>query len=989
MEATDTDDYDLWDDFWDCCAPFLRAAQQEGESPDSIRRKVLLLPPALSVFLFFLLFLLYELVNYQTSGPIRISLSVVALITLLVVVVAGFKTKGLSNKTTQGAVTVLLVCCLCSDLVNVGSSEQWTIAILLMDCLLVTEGRGKLSWCCFCFVTVWLVIRTVEDAFRFGMYDEIPQWDNTTAAKEEGVSWGCTALILRLGVFTLDYILTRRFALGLERQKERLRLSIFVAEEVAHALVRFDLEHAQRLVVMNESMALKVPFQRLLQNLRMYRPYLPASVFAKGDEADFDEDNNESFGQLDSLELSSILPGQVSETIHNSPKKDESQKIVELREIHLVADETRLKERLEVGVRMRKGSLLRSMFDVSFLGLQESFELAAPYAEIVLEEVRSSGGIALDLRGTILLASWNTHLPCPRHALSATMCALSITRAITSSMLQFPFFCCALASGKLAVGSTGLEWQRSPFVLGGPIHQVEALTALCRCIGARILMTEAVHEATSSRVVSRLVDVMEAIPTPFESDEQELVSVYEIIESTLNPSFDKYTNAFTNFRKNNNEAAISLLVDHLRSSPDDRQALRLLKLAAAEIQSPGLIHQPYYRRVIGWQQLELAAEDVDHKTTDENGVSEEAKKLITKYTHSFLERRTDSCGALPSIIESKQQLLSALSKLDNANADDMASVSTSAKRLDDGIQNNYKFKDLQGALWYMSDKCLGKGSYGEVWLGMGEDGGLVAMKKLRLANQRASTDIGTGPSTGVLDTMTSSGSSDSSEYGSPLHSIVDTERVSEVKKEVELLSALQHENIVCYFSVLVTRGGVIICMEYVPGGSLQNLLEQFGTIPGTSAKRYIKDCLRGLKYLHNKNVTHRDFKPGNVLVQIDGQCKLSDFGASAVMGDVVGEKVVGTLLYMSPEACKGQAITAADIWAVGITLAQMLTGKHAYSNLTFEPHAFLFAVANGKTKPEIPPLSDADAVSFIESCLQRDHLDRPTADELLLDNYLV
>lgn len=373
------------------------------------------------------------------------------------------------------------------------------------------------------------------------------------------------------------------------------------------------------------------------------------------------------------------------------------------------------------------------------------------------------------------------------------------------------------------------------------------------------------------------------------------------------------------------------------------------------------------------------------------------------------------------------------------------------------------FTDRQGSVWRRSDKLLGKGSFGEVWLGMSEEGALVAMKMLRLhgavalqANARTESKEVGPPSTaqnpaGLVPSPRVDGEKKevdglervvSQELATPMpppasglnpkssddltkdqQQWQDTaasfftcswtpekdavanqptqapsgpggdaaavlEMVEEVLKEVNLLSTLRHDNIVCYMSSAVVQGHVVICMEYVPGGSLQTVLGQFGILTHSSVLRYTKDILNGLAFLHSNGVIHRDFKPGNVLLQVDGLCKLADFGASSALGDATGRKVVGTLLYMSPEACRGEACAASDCWAVGIAVIQMVTGRVPYNTKGLDPSSFLYKLARGQGLPEVPDELSEGARAFVAGCLSIDHLKRPTAEELLLHAFL-
>eukprot|EP01064_Diplonema_japonicum_P039052 TRINITY_DN969_c2_g1_i1.p1 TRINITY_DN969_c2_g1~~TRINITY_DN969_c2_g1_i1.p1 ORF type:complete len:965 (+),score=125.55 TRINITY_DN969_c2_g1_i1:347-2896(+) len=841
-------------------------------------------------------------------------------------------------------VCVLMIATILSDLVNVGLYEQWFIAVLLMDVLLLTNPDPRLAWTLYGMTMSWIVLRTAEDASRFGMYEHIPYNEDNQPRPAEGWSWGFPILVLRCGVFGLDHALTRRFAVGMKKERERLDTSVIMAEEVADALIRFDLIRAESLIS-SQDVAIKDSFIRLLENLKMYRPYLPPTIFCGGDEDAYlrKEDSNSYFVPIPGA----VMPNQDP----TSPASlTQTQTEIELEEITVT--DAKLRENLEVGVRVRKGSVLRTAFDTISLEVQDTFALVAPFAEVCLQEVKNWGGVVLHLNGSVLLAGWNTHLPCPRHSLHAVRCSLILGNSLTSSPTAFPHHCCVTACGRLAVGSTGTEFIRSPFVLGNPVVQVEAMSILCRPLDCTQIITEGVYEATRTQVNGRLIDVIPEIPCPYAGN-LDSIGLYELCDFF---PFERtqYMNAFIAFSVNKPES-VDLFQEYLKECPGDVQAARILKLALAARDRPEFLPIPYVRSMVGWKMLEQEAEGI---------LPEDVKALFS------FKREVKRVPELPPPMLEQDQLLKALH-------------AAASKR--NSMHDNFEFVDLEGSRWYRSGKSLGSGSFGEVWLGMGEDGGLVAMKWLAVS----------GPKDFDTITNLSKCSGESSKKSPSVRSMTSftdqrlKERLEEVKKEVELLSKLKHENIVCYLSVAAVQTSIVINMEYVPGGSLQNLLEQFGILPLSSVQRYVKDILKGFRYLHKTNVAHRDFKPGNVLVQIDGQCKLSDFGASAALSDVMGRNVVGTLLYMSPEACRGEADTSSDIWSLGITTAQMLSGELPYNVSEIEPHTFLYHLSKEREDflPVIPDLIDEDAKEFIKSCVLLNN--RPAADELLYHKFIV
>lgn len=261
-----------------------------------------------------------------------------------------------------------------------------------------------------------------------------------------------------------------------------------------------------------------------------------------------------------------------------------------------------------------------------------------------------------------------------------------------------------------------------------------------------------------------------------------------------------------------------------------------------------------------------------------------------------------------------------------------------------------------------------------MWLGMADDGGLCALKVVRIPDAEEAGGRGRRrrPAAGERE-------------------------LADLVTEVGILGRLRHDNVVCYMASAVVGSHVVLCMEYVPGGSLDAVLQQFGALAPSSVRRYVREILRGLAYLHAHDVVHRDFKPGNVLLQIDGTCKLADFGASAELKKMAGESgVVGTPLYMAPEAAKGAASAAGDVWGVGVALCEMLAGACPYrftDDFPYAPLVFIGALRDGRAAAmlELPAEGGpggAPAADFARRCLAPLPGARPGAAELLAHPFL-
>jgi serine/threonine protein kinase len=151
------------------------------------------------------------------------------------------------------------------------------------------------------------------------------------------------------------------------------------------------------------------------------------------------------------------------------------------------------------------------------------------------------------------------------------------------------------------------------------------------------------------------------------------------------------------------------------------------------------------------------------------------------------------------------------------------------------------------------------------------------------------------------------------------------------QREMQLAAGFAHPNLVRVLDMGEEGDGCYMVMELVEGESVETLVERLGRISWPLVLALGARAADGLAYLHERGVLHRDMKPGNILVSVDGAVKICDFGvARASQGDrlTVEGHQVGTLRYMSPEVLRGEeAREAADLWALGCVLYILLTGR--------------------------------------------------------------
>ncbi len=150
-------------------------------------------------------------------------------------------------------------------------------------------------------------------------------------------------------------------------------------------------------------------------------------------------------------------------------------------------------------------------------------------------------------------------------------------------------------------------------------------------------------------------------------------------------------------------------------------------------------------------------------------------------------------------------------------------------------------------------------------------------------------------------------------------------------REPRLLASLGHPNIVSILTAEKQEGVFFIVMEYVSGETLEHVITREGALDLPVALDYACQICNAVDHAHGQNVLHRDLRPSNVLVTEHGLCKVADFGTSRVLEVAAhGTTVIGSPPYMAPEQFQGKAVFASDVYSLGVTMYQMLTGELPY-----------------------------------------------------------
>lgn len=211
--------------------------------------------------------------------------------------------------------------------------------------------------------------------------------------------------------------------------------------------------------------------------------------------------------------------------------------------------------------------------------------------------------------------------------------------------------------------------------------------------------------------------------------------------------------------------------------------------------------------------------------------------------------------------------------------------------------------------------------------------------------------------------------------------------IESLKPEVDLLKKLRHRNIVSYQGYMLYDKKFSIVLEYCANGSLSGLCRSEGPLGEEKTIGFVKDILSGLEYLHANKIIHRDIKGANLLIATDGTIKLADFGVATFMKPGGNYTVAGTPHWMAPEIFNDKgASSATDIWSLGITIFEMLTGHPPHHEKA--PMATMYAISKNE-RPPIPENISEDAKHFLKLCFRKDPERRPTATQLLNHRWIV
>ncbi|XP_036286382.1 mitogen-activated protein kinase kinase kinase kinase 2 isoform X2 [Pipistrellus kuhlii] len=214
--------------------------------------------------------------------------------------------------------------------------------------------------------------------------------------------------------------------------------------------------------------------------------------------------------------------------------------------------------------------------------------------------------------------------------------------------------------------------------------------------------------------------------------------------------------------------------------------------------------------------------------------------------------------------------------------------------------------------------------------------------------------------------------------------------ISSLQQEITILRECHHPNVVAYIGSYLRNDRLWICMEFCGGGSLQEIYHATGPLEERQIAYVCREALKGLHHLHSQGKIHRDIKGANLLLTLQGDVKLADFGVSGELTASVAKRrsFIGTPYWMAPEVAaverKGGYNELCDVWALGITAIEL--GELQPPLFHLHPMRALMLMSKSSFQP--PKLRDKTRWTqnfhhFLKLALTKNPKKRPTAEKLL------
>ena len=328
-----------------------------------------------------------------------------------------------------------------------------------------------------------------------------------------------------------------------------------------------------------------------------------------------------------------------------------------------------------------------------------------------------------------------------------------------------------------------------------------------------------------------------------------------------------------------------------------------------------------------------------------NDKNDSKKPINTKVKIKIAKKSTHNRNTEQNFILNNRTNTSVLSTMKDSNYYNHECEKLSKYIKEYYKQNNcYPNTDLS---FYKYGRIIGRGAFGKVNIGLNIlTGRIVAIKSFNKKN------------------------------------IINESSKKKILYETNLMRGLFHPSVTKILETFESEKYMLIIMEYISGGNLQNFVKKRRKLCEKTAKILFRQIIQGIKYIHSRGIVHRDIKLENILLDLNNIIKICDFGVGKLIKpNTILKDQCGTPVYMAPEIIKGEGYHGfpVDIWSAGVALYIMLSG-----NLPFnkdKEHNLEYSILNKNIK-EISDISE-EANNLLKNILEKDPNKRYTANQIL------